>query len=243
MSVSDWSLLVCDWRRELEGFKSYLGPALGRRETRFSGGAFLDGLLSGATRKTGWMLSEEAGLSRPYRIQSLLGRSRWRADALCKRARDYALERWVLLRRSLKNPEDMAYYFAFVRERTSLEEMAAASGLRWTIETCFLRAKEDLGLDHCEARSWHGWHRHMSLVVAAAAFLAKLAADQKRAAFQPLPDREPAKDLQRAERTSPKSAKAANNKALAFQHEENRTEGSKGKRNKRRPKQATISPV
>ena len=48
----------------------------------------------------------------------------------CASARDYALERWVLLRRSLKNPEDMAYYFAFVRERTSLEEMAAASGAR-----------------------------------------------------------------------------------------------------------------
>ena len=56
--------------------------------------------------------------------------------------------------------------------------------LRWTIEECFLRAKDDLGLDHCEARSWHGWHRHMTLVMAAAAFLAKLAADQRRHAFQ-----------------------------------------------------------
>jgi SRSO17 transposase len=50
------------------------------------------------------------------------------------------------------------------------------------IEECFLRAKDDLGLDHCEARSWHGWHRHMTLVMAAAAFLARLAADQRRAA-------------------------------------------------------------
>jgi len=46
-----------------------------------------------------------------------------------------------------------------------------------------LRAKDDLGLDHCEARSWHGWHRHMTLAMAAAAFLAKLAADQRREAF------------------------------------------------------------
>ncbi len=66
---------------------------------------------------------------------------------------------------------------------TSLAEIAGAAGLRWTIEECFLRAKDDLGLDHCEARSWHGWHRHMSLVMAAAAFLAKLAADQRRDAF------------------------------------------------------------
>lgn len=40
-----------------------------------------------------------------------------------------------------------------------------------------------IGLDHCEARSWHAWHRHMSLVMAAAAFLAKVAADMRRAAM------------------------------------------------------------
>ena len=45
---------------------------------------------------------------------------------------------------------------------------------------CFQRAKDDLGVDHCEARSWHGWHRHISLVMAAAAFLARLAADLRR---------------------------------------------------------------
>ena len=56
------------------------------------------------------------------------------------------------------------------------------AGLRWTIEECFQRAKNDLGLDHCEARSWHGWHRHMSLVMVAAAFLARLAAELRRVA-------------------------------------------------------------
>ncbi|MCV6575212.1 MAG: hypothetical protein OIF58_05705, partial [Cohaesibacter sp.] len=49
---------------------------------------------------------------------------------------------------------------------------------------CFLRVKDDLGLDHCEARSWHGWHRHITLVMAAAAFLAKIAADQRRTAWR-----------------------------------------------------------
>jgi len=92
-------------------------------------------------------------------------------------------KRWLLFRRSLKNPDDLAYYFAYAREEASLEELAGAAGLRWTIEECFLRAKDDLGLDHCEARSWHGWHRHMTLVMAAAAFLAKIAADQRRAAW------------------------------------------------------------
>ena len=378
MSVSDWAGVVSDWRAALEGMKARIASAFIRSEQRASAGVFIDGLLFGAERKTGWMLAEEAGLARPYKIQSLLGRSSWSADDLCKRVRDYALEaladpdgvlvidetgflkkgthsvgvarqysgtagriensqigvfasyasrwghalidrrlylpkswandperrakahvpeditfatkpamacemvtrlldecipcafvladavygadfrfrrmleerqqsyvlavrsnqtlrfmeewtliqtdpvkmvaalpadawlplsagegakgprlydwariqlnyqapdgfsRWMLARRSLRDPEAIAYYFAFARSDTTLAELAAAAGLRWTIEECFLRAKDDLGLDHCEARSWHGWHRHISLVMAAAAFLARLGADHRR---------------------------------------------------------------
>lgn len=358
-----------------------MAPAFKRVEQRTSAGSFIDGLLSGVERKTGWMLAEEAGLARPYRIQSLLGRSSWSADALCERVRSYVLEalgdpdgvlvvdetgflkkgshsvgvvrqysgtagriencqvgvfaayasrwghalidrrlylpkdwandperrakahvpddmafatkpamacdmianllnegapcafvladavygsdhrfrrmledrgqayvlavrsthtlrfleewhlvqtdpatliaglpreawqalsagegakgsrlydwarvplnytagegfsRWLLARRSLRDPEAIAYYFAYASADATLPDLAAAAGLRWTIEECFLQAKDDLGLDHCEARSWHGWHRHMSLVMAASAFLVRLSADQRRTAF------------------------------------------------------------
>jgi SRSO17 transposase len=56
----------------------------------------------------------------------------------------------------------------------------AAVGLRWTIEECFQSAKGETGLDHCEARSWHGWHRHMTLSMIALAFLAGLRARLKQ---------------------------------------------------------------
>jgi SRSO17 transposase len=380
MSVSEWAGSIGDWREALEDMKAFIAPAFRRAEQRMSASAFIDGLISGAERKTGWMLAEEAGLERPYRIQSLLGRSRWPADALCDRVRGYALDalgdrdgvlvvdetgflkkgshsvgvarqysgtagriencqvgvfaayasrwghalidrrlylpkdwagdqdrrarahvpaevdfatkpaiacemierlldegapcafvladavygsdhrfrrmledrgqahvlavrkshclrfldewslvqtdpatmvaelppeawqalsagegskgirlydwtrvplnyqagkgfsRWLLARRSQRDPKAIAYYFAYAPTGTTLADLAAAAGLRWTIEECFLRAKDDLGLDHCEARSWHGWHRHMSLVMAAAAFLARIAAEQRRAA-------------------------------------------------------------
>lgn len=381
MLVGDWAGTVVEWKDALDDLQAQIGPALGRLETRISAGQFVKGLLSGAERKTGWMLAEEAGLERPYRMQSLLGRSSWSADALLERVRDFAIsalgdtggvlvvdetgflkkgrhsvgvsrqysgtagriencqvgvflsyasryghtlidrrlylpkawtddrercrkasvpdkvafatkpamaremiagaldaglscawvladslygsdyalrrmleergqpyvlavrsnqhlrflteeglvqtdpaclaseladedwqalsagegakgprlyhwarmplnwttqggfERWLLFRRSIRNSNEIAYYFVHSRQGTSLAEMAGAAGLRWTIEECFLRAKDDLGLDHCEARSWHGWHRHMTLVMAAAAFLAKIAADQRRAAW------------------------------------------------------------
>ena len=83
----------------------------------------------------------------------------------------------LLIRRSRRDPRKLAHYLVFCPAGTTLAELAGAAGLRWTIEECFQRAKDDLGLDHCEARSWHGWHRHVSLVMAAAAFLARLAAE------------------------------------------------------------------
>jgi hypothetical protein len=368
------------WERGLVEFKARLATAFGRAELRHSAGAFIDGALSGVARKTGWQLAEQAGLARPYRLQSLLGRSAWEADALrdlvraevlatlgdpsgvlvvdetgflkkgshsvgvarqysgtagrvencqvgvfvayasrwgqalidrrlylpeawagdaARRQRaavpktaafatkpqiavtliaaaldagapcawvladalygadsrirrmleargqayvlatrsnhhlrlltadgllqtdpatlaealpatawsphaagegskgirlydwarialpwtvDAGFERWLLIRRNRRDPETRAYYLVFAPAGTDLAELAGAAGLRWTIEECFQRAKEELGLDHCEARSWHGWHRHMTLCMAASAFLAGLQATLRRAA-------------------------------------------------------------
>jgi SRSO17 transposase len=380
VSVSLWSGALLRWDEELTAFKLRLAEVFGRSDLRASASAFIDGLLSGIARKTGWQLAEQAGLARPYRIQSLLGRSSWDADALRDRvraevlvslsdeagvlvvdetgflkkgthsvgvARQYSgtagrvencqvgvflayasrfgqalidrrlylpeawaadaarrqaasvpetvnfatkpaiaaalieaaldagvraafvladalygadsrirrmlearrqayvlatrsnhtlrlldgtqliqtnpltladallpeawtmhpagegakgirlyewarialpwtvedgFERWLLIRRSRRDPEERAYYLVFTRAGTPLAELAGAAGLRWTIEECFQRAKEELGLDHCEARSWHGWHRHMTLCMAASAFLARLQAELRRAA-------------------------------------------------------------
>ena len=92
MSVSSWAGCVSDWQQSLEGLKAFIAPAFKRSEQRATAGVFIDGLLSGAERKTGWMLAEKAGFARPYRIQSLLGRSRWSADVLCARVRRHVLE-------------------------------------------------------------------------------------------------------------------------------------------------------
>lgn len=394
--VADWSGTLLEWEAELERVKTRIGAVFLRSEARETAAAFIDGLLSGAERKTGWLLAEQAGFERPYRMQSLLGRGRWSAEDLrdvvrgyvfealvdedgvlvvdetgflkkgehsvgvarqysgaagriensqvgvfaayasrwgqslvdcrlylperwandaqrrakahvpeeitfatkiemaremiasaldagarCrwvladalyggdfrlrqmleKRRQPYVLavrsnqsvrfwteeglvesdpwtlaeglpaagwttlaagegskglrlydwarcalpwnadagfERWLLIRRNRKEPGKLAYYFVFAPKGCALAELAGAAGLRWTIEECFERAKSDLGLDHCEARSWHGWHRHMTLVMAAAAFLAKLAADLRRSAAS-----------SKANERSPRSAAAA----------------------------------
>src|SRR3954468_4258312 len=92
MSVAVWSGSLVAWERELAALKEQIGPVFGRAETRAIAGAFLDGLLSGVARKTGWLLAEQACLDRPYRMQSLLGHSRWDADGLRDRVRAGVIE-------------------------------------------------------------------------------------------------------------------------------------------------------
>jgi SRSO17 transposase len=86
---------------------------------------------------------------------------------------------------------ERTYYLVFAPPGSNLAELAAVAGLRWAVEECFERAKDDLGLDHCEARSWHGWRRHMSLCMAALAFLARLSADLRRSACSKPNERSP----------------------------------------------------
>ena len=57
MCIAVWFGSLAEWDGELSSLKARLGPVFGRREPRETESAFLDGLLSGIARKTGWMLS------------------------------------------------------------------------------------------------------------------------------------------------------------------------------------------
>src|SRR3954467_6011737 len=81
-------------------------------------------------------------------------------------------DHWLLVRRKLSKPDEMAYYVVF--GPTSLEALARISGRRWPVEECFETAKQEVGLDGYEVRSWHGWYRHVTLSMLALAFLAAM---------------------------------------------------------------------
>src|ERR1700746_103435 len=82
MSVAAWSGSWLRWEAELAGLKQRLGGVFWRRESREAAWKYLDGLLSGIERKTGWQLAERAGEDHPWRGQGVLGRDRWDADAM-----------------------------------------------------------------------------------------------------------------------------------------------------------------
>ncbi len=81
-------------------------------------------------------------------------------------------ERWTLARRSIADPQELAYYLVFVPAGAALAEVVQVAGRRWTIEEAIEEAKGEVGLDHYEVRSWQGWYRHLTLALLAHAFLA-----------------------------------------------------------------------
>jgi SRSO17 transposase len=86
-------------------------------------------------------------------------------------------ERWLLVRRSIEDPEDLTAYTVFAPEGATLEALAKAAGSRWRVEIGFEEAKGEVGLAHYEVRSWDGWYRHITLSLFAHAFLAALRAE------------------------------------------------------------------
>ena len=79
---------------------------------------------------------------------------------------------WLLVRRSVAKPEELAYYVCFGPAGTALEELVRVAGTRWAIEECFEEAKGQVGLDQYEVRKWDGWYRHITLAMLAHAYLA-----------------------------------------------------------------------
>jgi len=79
---------------------------------------------------------------------------------------------WLLARRSVSDPNEIAYYLSNAPGNMPLAKLAHVASARWTSEQCFEEAKGETGLDHHEVRTWHSWHRHITLSMMAHAWLA-----------------------------------------------------------------------
>jgi SRSO17 transposase len=93
------------------------------------------------------------------------------ARARINGARDPDAEYWLLARRSLADPTEIAYYLTHGPKRVALAELARAAGARWAIEESFQTSKGQTGLDHYQVRQYTGWYRHITLSMLAHAFL------------------------------------------------------------------------
>jgi SRSO17 transposase len=80
---------------------------------------------------------------------------------------------FLVVRRCLDDPYELAYFLVWAPPQTPLSTMVQAIGARWSIEED-LQASKALGLDQYEVRSYLGWYRHITLVLLAYAFLVSI---------------------------------------------------------------------
>ena len=75
----------------------------------------------------------------------------------------------LLIRRSIINPDDIAYFYAFVPadEPVLLSTLIRIAGIRWTVEEDFQQSKGQAGLDQTQARRCRSWRRHIILAITA----------------------------------------------------------------------------
>jgi SRSO17 transposase len=78
---------------------------------------------------------------------------------------------WLVLRRNLADPSVVKYSISNAPAAIESVELVRMSGMRWPVELAFEEAKDELGMDQYETRSWLGWHHHMTLSILAHHFL------------------------------------------------------------------------
>jgi hypothetical protein len=94
---------------------------------------------------------------------------------------------WLIARRSLKDPDEIAYYLSNAPVDMPLLTMTQVASLRYTVEQCIEEAKGETGLDEYEVRYWHSWHRHITLSMMAHTWLAAIRyqANQEKGGLSP----------------------------------------------------------
>ena len=84
--------------------------------------------------------------------------------------RSHGRRGWVLARRAITTGE-IAYYLCFGPRGTRLRTLVRTAGARWAVEESFQTAKNEVGLDQYQVRRYDAWYAHITLAMAAAAFL------------------------------------------------------------------------
>ena len=107
-----------------------------------------------------------------------------------ERLYDWALVPWaakdswehaLLVRRSLEQQSEYAFYFTWApKQNSTLKTLVSVAGRRWAVESAFQMAKSECGLDHYEVRHWQGWYRHITLSMLALAVLTVLRSGEKK---------------------------------------------------------------
>lgn len=91
---------------------------------------------------------------------------------------------WLLLQ---NRDGELEAWLCWGLDDWSLEDLVVYAHQRWTIEHFHREAKQFLGLNEFQGRTWHGWHHHVTMLLLAYAFLSLERARRDRSAVERLP--------------------------------------------------------
>jgi SRSO17 transposase len=147
-----------------------------------------------ATKVNDTVITAQGGESRVDALVAAQPRQRWKrlsggAGAHGERIYDWArvpiryawenrFGHWVLARRSVDDPSEIAYYVCFGPVTSRLKDLVRVAAVRWAVEECFQSAKGECGLDHYQVRLYRAWYRHITLAMAAHAYLTAVRATE-----------------------------------------------------------------
>ena len=138
---------------------------------------------SGAAVPHGWVTGDdEFGRASAYRAELRLARERYVLDVpsntLVRDLRGLqeprpagTRERLVVIRTLEATPQTWHALSNAKPQDKSLAEVVGAHGARHRIEELFAEGNGEIGLDHCEVRSWLGWQHHVTLSLLALWYL------------------------------------------------------------------------
>ena len=81
---------------------------------------------------------------------------------------------WLLARRAIVDPTDIAYSLSDASIDTPLRTLAGVAAARWTVKQCIEESTGEGGLDEYEVRHGQSWHRHITWAMLAHAWLAHM---------------------------------------------------------------------
>jgi len=88
----------------------------------------------------------------------------------------------LIVARNVLHPREVKYFLSNLvidGQSVTLEWLLWVAFSRWPIERCFEIAKNELGMDHFEMRSWRGIHRHLYLTQVSQLFCARVHQQQR----------------------------------------------------------------
>lgn len=88
-------------------------------------------------------------------------------------------EQWLLLQRTLDDDPDYTFWLSNAPAQIPMVDLVGVALSRHPIESLLQEAKSEIGMADYEVRHWHGWHRHMALVMLAHTWLKLLQHDQR----------------------------------------------------------------